>query len=106
MRAQGSTVYRFSPVNQHGIEFTARYWNPIIEYVSSKSGVRLELKIGRTSTETTAYVLANEVEFIFSNHMFSPEREQLGWKVIARRQTTPLQSQMVVLAESRIQKLE
>jgi phosphonate transport system substrate-binding protein len=106
LRAQGGAVYRFSPVNQYGIELTARYWNPIIEYVSSKSGVRLELKIGRTSAETTAYVLANEVEFIFSNHMFSPEREQLGWKVIARRQTTPLQSQIVVLAESRIQKLE
>ena len=106
LRAQGSAVYRFSPVNQYGIELTARYWNPIIEYVSSKSGVRLELKIGRTSAETTAYVLANEVEFIFSNHMFSPEREQLGWKVIARRQTTPLQSQIVVLEESRIRKLE
>ena len=105
-RAQGGAVYRFSPVNQYGIELTARYWNPIIEYVTSKSGVRLELKIGRTSAETTAYVLAHEVEFIFSNHMFSPEREQLGWKVIARRQTAPLQSQIVVLAESPLQKLE
>ncbi len=104
--AQGGTVYRFSPVNQYGIELTARYWNSIIEYVSSKSGVRLELKIGRTSADTTAYVLAHEVEFIFSNHMFSPERERLGWKVIARRQTPPIQSQIVVLAESPIQKLE
>jgi phosphonate transport system substrate-binding protein len=106
VRAQGGTVYRFSPVNQYGIELTARYWNPIIDYVSSKSGVRLELKIGRTSADTTAYVLANEVEFIFSNHMFSPEREQLGWKVIARRQTAPIQSQIVVLAESPVQRLE
>ncbi|MEI6028538.1 MAG: PhnD/SsuA/transferrin family substrate-binding protein [Betaproteobacteria bacterium] len=106
LRAQSGAVYRFSPVNQYGIELTARYWNPIIEYVSSKSGVRLELKIGRTSADTTAYVLANEVEFIFSNHMFSPEREQLGWKVIARRQTAPIQSQIVVLAESPIQRLE
>jgi phosphonate transport system substrate-binding protein len=105
-RAQGGAAYRFSPVNQYGIELTARYWNPIVDYVSSKSGVRLELKIGRTSADTTAYVLAHEVEFIFSNHMFSPEREQLGWKVIARRQTAPIQSQIVVLAESPIQKLE
>ncbi len=105
-RAQGGPVYRFSPVNQYGIELTARYWNPIVDYVSSKSGVRLELKIGRTSADTTAYVLAHEVEFIFSNHMFSPEREQLGWKVIARRQTAPIQSQIVVLAESPLQKLE
>jgi len=51
-------------------------------------------------------VLANEVEFIFSNHMFSPEREQLGWRVLARRQSAPIQSQIVVLADSPIQKLE
>ena len=100
------SAYRFSPVNQHGIEITARYWNPIIDYVSQRSGVRLDLKIGRTSADTTAYVLANEVEFIFSNHMFSPEREQLGWRVIARRQTTPIQSQIVVLAESPVQRIE
>jgi phosphonate transport system substrate-binding protein len=106
VRAQGSNTYRFSPVNQYGIELTARYWNPIIDYVSQKSGVKLELKIGRTSADTTAYVLANEVEFIFTNHMFSPEREQLGWRVLARRQTTPIHSQVVVLAESPVQKLE
>jgi phosphonate transport system substrate-binding protein len=66
--AQESGAYRFSPVNQYGIELTASYWNPIIDYVSNKSGVKLQLKIGRTSADTTAYVLANEVEFVFSNH--------------------------------------
>lgn len=105
-RSQSGHSYRFSPVNQYGIELTARYWNPIIEHVSSKSGVKLELKIGRTSADTTAYVLANEVEFIFSNHMFSPDREQLGWRVLARRQTAPIHSQVVVLADSPVQKLE
>ena len=99
-------TYRFSPVNQYGIELTVRYWNPIIDYVSARSGIRLELKIGRTSADTTAYVLANEVEFVFSNHLFSPERDRLGWRVIARRQTPPLHSQIVVLAESNVQKLE
>ena len=38
-----------------------------------------------------AYVLAQEVEFVFSNHLFSPERDQLGWKVFGRRWTPPLQ---------------
>ncbi|MEY3475306.1 MAG: hypothetical protein RL087_1764 [Pseudomonadota bacterium] len=104
-RAQG-TVYRFSPVNQWNIELTAKYWNPIIEYVSRRSGVKLELKIGRTSADTTSYVLTNEVEFIFSNHMFSPEREQLGWRIFGRRQTDPTRSQIAVLADSPIQKLE
>ncbi|MDH4449677.1 MAG: PhnD/SsuA/transferrin family substrate-binding protein [Rhodoferax sp.] len=99
-------VYRFSPVNQYGLELTARYWNPIIDYVSAKSGVELQLKVGRTSADTTAYVLANEVEFVFSNHLFSPDRDQLGWKVFGRRQTPPIHSQVVVLADSPYQKFE
>ncbi|GAB3359620.1 MULTISPECIES: phosphate/phosphite/phosphonate ABC transporter substrate-binding protein [Giesbergeria] len=99
------TAYRFSPVNQYGIQLTASYWNPIIAYVSEKSGVKLELKIGRTSADTTAYVLAQEVEFVFSNHLFSPEREQLGWKVLSRRQTPPIHGQIIVPADSPITKL-
>jgi phosphonate transport system substrate-binding protein len=93
-------VYNFSPVNQFGIQLTAAYWNPIIAYVSEKSGVKLNLKIGRTSADTTSYVLAKEVEFVFSNHLFSPEREQLGWKVFGRRQTPALHGEIVVPADS------
>jgi phosphonate transport system substrate-binding protein len=94
--------YNFSPVNQYDINLTAGYWNPIIAYVSEKSGVKLNLKIGRTSADTTSYVLAKEVEFVFSNHLFSPEREQLGWKVFGRRNTPPVQGQIVVPADSPI----
>lgn len=99
-RAQVDGAYRFSPVNQYGINLTAAYWNPIIAWVSEKSGVKLQLKIGRTSADTTAFVLTQEVEFVFSNHLFSPEREQLGWKVQARRQTPPLFGQIIVPADS------
>ncbi|CAN5725914.1 phosphate/phosphite/phosphonate ABC transporter substrate-binding protein [soil metagenome] len=104
--AQSDTVYRFSPVNQYGIEITAKYWNPILDYVSSKSGVKLQLKLGRTSADTTAYVMANEIDFVFTNHLFSPEREKLGWKVFGRRQTAPIYSQIVVMADSPVLKLE
>jgi phosphonate transport system substrate-binding protein len=93
-------VYRFSPVNQYGIELTAAYWNPIIAYVAKRTGLKLQLKIGRTSADTTAYVLANEVEFVFSNHLFSPERDRLGWRVLARRQSEPIHSQVAVLESS------
>ena len=103
-RAQEES-YRFSPVNQYGINLTAAYWNPIISYVSEKSGVKLQLKIGRTSADTTAFVLAQEVEFVFSNHLFSPEREQLGWKVFGRRATLPMNAQIIVPADSSITEL-
>lgn len=99
-------VYRFSPVNQWDIPKTAAYWNPIIQYISQQSGVQLELKIGRTSADTTAYVLAQEVEFVFSNHLFSPERDKLGWKVFGRRTGPALQGQIAVLDNSPIRTLE
>ena len=98
--------YRFSPVNQWDINKTAAYWNPIIQYVSEKSGVKLQLKIGRTSADTTSYVLAQEVEFVFSNHLFSPEREALGWKVFGRRNAPALHGQIAVPADSPITRLE
>lgn len=100
--AQTVSSYEFSPVNQYGINLTAAYWNPIISYVSEKSGVQLALKIGRTSAETTSYVLAKEVEFAFTNHLFSPERQQLGWKVFGRRKTPAIHGQIVVPMESGI----
>ena len=104
--AQAQTAYRFSPVNQWDINKTAAYWNPIINYVSQKSGVHLELKIGRTSADTTSYVLAQEVEFVFSNHLFSPERDRLGWKVFGRREGPELHAQIVVPADSPVTSLD
>ena len=97
--------YRFSPVNQANIATAASYWNPIVAYVSEKSGVKLSLKLGRTSADTTAYVLAQEVDFAFTNHLFSPEREQLGWKVFGRRNTPALHGVIVVPADSPITQL-
>jgi phosphonate transport system substrate-binding protein len=104
--AEDAPTYRFSPVNQWDINKTAAYWNPIINYVAEKSGVRLQLKIGRTSADTTSYVLAQEVEFVFTNHMFSPERDKLGWKVFGRRQMPALRGQIAVPADSTITRLE
>ena len=100
--ARAQTVYRFAPVNQYGINLTAAYWNPIIGYVSEKSGVKLALKLGRTSADTISYVLAKEVEFAFANQLFTPEREKLGWKVFGSRNIPPIHGQIVVPANSPI----
>lgn len=102
--AQAQTVaeggYRFSPVPQQAIPLVAGYWNPILAWVSARSGVKLQLKFSRTSAETTKYVLDQEVEFVFTNHLFSPDREQLGWRVFGRRLTPAVHGQLVVPAES------
>jgi phosphonate transport system substrate-binding protein len=99
-QAGAAHAYNFSPVNQWNLQVSASYWNPIIRYVSARSGVRLNLKLGRTSADTTSYVLAREVDFAFSNHLFSPDRLKMGWTVFGRRNAPPVQGQLVVPADS------
>ena len=97
--------YNFSPVNQYNLKVSAGFWNPIVRYVSNRSGVRLNLKLGRTSADTTSYVLAREVDFAFTNHLFSPEREKMGWTVFGRRDGAAVRAQIVVPAGSTVKDL-
>jgi phosphonate transport system substrate-binding protein len=103
--AAGAPVYNFSPVNLYNLQVSASFWNPIIRYVSEKSGVRLNLKLGRTSADTTSYVLAREVDFAYTNHLFSPARAKMGWTVFGRRNAPPVRSQIVVPADSPVKSL-
>ena len=98
-------VYNFSPVNQYNLQVSASFWNPIVRYVSEKSGVTLNLKLGRTSADTTSFVLAREVDFAFTNHLFSPERSKMGWTVFGRRNAAPVRAQIVVPADSKVTSL-
>jgi phosphonate transport system substrate-binding protein len=104
-RAAG-TPYLFAPVNQFGVNLTASYWNPILTWVSERTGLALRLKINRTSAETIQSVVAGEVQFSFNNHLFTPEREKLGWKVLARRDTPPVRGVIAVLASSAVRSAE
>lgn len=99
-------TYNFSPVNQYNLQVSASFWNPIMRYVSQKSGVHLTLKLGRTSADTTSYILAREVDFAFTNHLFSPEREKMGWSVFGRRDAPPVQGQLVVPADSPVRDVD
>ncbi len=104
-RAGDTPVYRFSPGNQYNVTVSASFWNPIIRYVSRRSGVPLDLKLGRTQADTTSYVLAREVDFAFTNHLFNPERARMGWTVFGRRDGPPLRGQIVVPADSPVKNL-
>jgi len=103
--AANAPAYNFSPVNQYNLQVSASFWNPIVRYVSHKSGVRLNLKLGRTSADTTSFVLTREVDFAFTNHLFSPERVKMGWTVFGRRDAAPVRAQIVVPADSPVRSL-
>ncbi|WP_296634801.1 phosphate/phosphite/phosphonate ABC transporter substrate-binding protein [Thiobacillus sp. SCN 63-57] len=78
--------YAFGVLNHRSLQATAAYWNPILTYVSARSGVPLELHIGRTANETTDRVVAGKLDF--------------GWRVLARQDTQGIRGQVVVLDRS------
>ena len=99
-QAAPSGPYAFGVLNQRSLQATAAYWNPILNYVSARSGVPLELHIGRTANETTDRVVAGKLDFAYTNHLFTPKRHTLGWRVLARQDSRGIRGQVVVLDSS------
>jgi phosphonate transport system substrate-binding protein len=110
--ALGSTAraeeqpYAFNVLNQRSIALTSQYWNPILIYVSKKSGVPLELKLARTTKEANSLAEQGAFHFIYTNHFFTPERDRLGFRVIARPAGPGIRGQIVVPNNSPIRTLQ
>jgi len=98
--AGADTALKFGVLNRHPVALTAQIWNPILHYVSRKVGVPLVLAMGKAAPETTERTVAGEYDFAYSNHLFTPEREKLGFQVIARLNRPAIASQIVVAADA------
>ncbi len=96
----------FHVLNQRSVALTAQYWNPILSYVSAKSGVPLELKLAKTAQDGNAIAEKGLYDFLYTNHFFTPERDRLGYRVIARPAGPGIQAQIVVPADSPVRTLE
>jgi len=88
-------AYSFNVLRQRSIALTAQFWNPILTHVSRKSGVPLKqvhspLKSGPDIDEAIAF------DFVFTNILFTPSRDRLGYRVIARPAGPGLRSQIIV----------
>jgi len=99
-------VHSFYVLHQRSVALTAQYWNPILTYVGRKSGVLLELKLAKTPKDGNAIAEKGGYDFLYTNHFFTPERDRLGYKVIARPAGPGIRSQIVVPVESPIQTLQ
>jgi phosphonate transport system substrate-binding protein len=104
--AAAQQTYSFYVLHQRTVSLTAQYWNPILTYVGRKSGVPLELKLAKTAQEGNAKAEAGAYDFLYTNHFFTPERDRLGYKVIARPAGPGIRSQIVVPVDSSIQSLQ
>jgi phosphonate transport system substrate-binding protein len=99
-------AHSFYVLHQRTVSLTAQYWNPILTYVGRQSGVPLELKLAKTAQEGNANAEAGAYAFLYTNHFFTPERDRLGYKVIARPAGPGIRSQIVVPVDSPIQSLQ
>ncbi|MES2561923.1 MAG: ABC transporter substrate-binding protein, partial [Pseudomonadota bacterium] len=79
-QAADDKPYAFNVLNQRSIALTSQYWNPILVYVSSKSGVPLELKLAKTTKEGNLLAEQGAYQFLYTNHFFTPERDRLGFR--------------------------
>src|SRR6195256_547746 len=103
--AGAQQAYAFNVLNQRTIALTAQYWNPILTHVSKKSGVPLELKLAKTAKEGNAIAEMGKYDFLYTNHFFTPERDRLGYRVIARPAGPGIRAEIVVPKDSEIQSL-
>jgi len=104
--AAAQHAYSINVLNQRTISLTAQYWNPIITYVSRKSGVQLELKLAKSAKEGNEIAERGGYDFLFTNHFFTPERDKFGFKVFARPAGPGIRAQIVVPEDSPIQRLQ
>ena len=104
--ADPETPYLFNVLNHRSVQLTAQYWNPILVYVTKKTGVPLELRLNKTSRENTAIAETGAYHFLYTNHFFTPERDKLGYRVIARPAGQDIRSQIVVAKESPVQSVK
>jgi phosphonate transport system substrate-binding protein len=104
--AAAQKAYTFYVLNQRSVALTAQYWNPILTHVGKKSGVPLELKLTKTPQEGNVIAERGGYDFQYTNHFFTPERDRLGYKVIARPAGPGIRSQIVVPEDSPIQTLQ
>ncbi len=102
---QSGGPYPFGVLNHRSVIHTAEYWNPILDWVSRRSGVPLVLKIARSANETTDMAVRGELAFAYTNHLFTPQRDKLGYTVLARQEGEGIRGQIVVRADSPTQRL-
>lgn len=79
-----SRPFSFGVIIHRSPTLTAQFWNPILRYVSERSGVPLQLKVASTGPEHTNMVRQGALDFLYSNHNFIKENAASGYRVFAR----------------------
>lgn len=96
----------FGVMPQRSAILTARYWNPILNHVSARSGVALELKLDKSGPDHAAKVTRGEFDFAYTNHHLIAGNGAAGYRVFGRRKEAAVHAEIVVLEGSPIRSLK
>jgi phosphonate transport system substrate-binding protein len=105
LAARAQEVYSFGPANQRSPALMAQYWNPILAYISRRSGISLELKVAVTGDQSSVATVRGDYDFVYNNHQFKPSAASQGYTVILRPRAPDISGQIVTLEESPIRTL-
>ena len=105
-RSQAAEPLSFGVLNQQPAAETAALWNPILQYLGTKTGLAFKLKMGVNVEETDAMTARGEFDFLYSNHNFEPGYDQAKYRPLVQWGGHPLIGQIVVLADSPIKNLK
>jgi phosphonate transport system substrate-binding protein len=96
----------FGVIPQRTATLTAQYWNPILNYLGTRSGVALELKLARSGPEHASMIASGGFDLAYSNHHLAPGNQGAGYRAFARPRGAPIHGEIVVLEHSPIRSLE
>lgn len=95
----------FGVLNQQSPIQTAEKWNPLLRYLTQKTGIPLQLKMGLTVEQTDAMMGREEFDLVFTNHNFQTEFDG-KYRVLARWAGKPIHGVIAVLEDSPVQRIE
>lgn len=89
----------FGVLNQQSPIQTAEKWNPILRYLTEKTGIPLRLRMGATVEQTNAMMGREAFDLVYTNHNFQTGYDG-KYKVMARWAGQPIRGMIVVLEDS------
>ncbi|MCX6051809.1 MAG: phosphate/phosphite/phosphonate ABC transporter substrate-binding protein [Campylobacterales bacterium] len=105
LRASES-VYSFGVLPVRSAVLTAETWNPILEYISLKTGKKLLLKTERTGGNSKDELIKGTYDFAYTNHILEPSVKKSGYFVIARPNSAGITCKIIVEQNSSIGSIE
>ena len=98
-------TYSFGVLSQRSAVLTAQYWNPILDHVEKKTGIRVVLKAARTAPDSNDATERGEYDFVYSNTIFLPKMASANYQVILRPLEEAIKGQIVTLDQSPVRSL-